>query len=201
VADQTASETPTGNRRIADIIGMGDAPDPVAVQLHATELTAVLIGRSGDSVTAYRSDTGRVEVLSGEMTAEPVTDASLRAAALTQALKATQQHARDAEAQLRRQHQAQLDEIRDEAVSKYNEGGEICRPGLDDFLARHGMEPYNVRREVEFTIRGRLVIDSSSDEYTVESDVRENLCPDTAAIDDIEDDSVDYTVTASSRIA
>ncbi|MEU1811048.1 hypothetical protein [Micromonospora aurantiaca (nom. illeg.)] len=90
----------------------------------------------------------------------------------------------------------QLTEIRSYAIGQYRDA-DLTRDGLDSLLSRFDLNPYEPRHRVRFTISGTfdVIPDVDRDTDDTESDVRDYLRIDTDRVDNVDDDSVDISVT------
>lgn len=126
---------------------------------------------------------------------EAVTDPADQAAAFAEAVEALTICRRvgfDVSAELRRTHAEQLAAIRQYAITRH-EGGEICRGGLENFLATFDMEPYNPRVRVDYTISGHFEVEANDTEFVADN-ARGYLGPDLLGLDDFDSDSSEYAV-------
>jgi hypothetical protein len=70
--------------------------------------------------------------------------------------------------------QAKITAMRAYAIARH-QSGDICRQGLDQFLAEHDLEPYQPRYTAEVTLRAEVSIDAASDADTARQMAAENL--------------------------
>ncbi len=181
-------------------------PDlPLAVTLTSSGADAVLLGRADTASVEVLRD-GRIVREADTMLAVPVTDPTrqaelLRAAlaadvAARQALAETAQQRRTDLDQLRVSQAGTLAGIRDYAIDQYRDD-EISRDVLDTLLARLGLDPYQPRVKVTYTITGSFEVDSDNAD-DVENDVDNYLRPDLDDVTDVVVDSDDYSVSVDS---
>lgn len=102
--------------------------------------------------------------------------------------------ARHSLAQAQRRWSSTLSAMRERIVEKYREGGSICDAGLVEFLDDFGMEPLGT--EVHFTIEGHYRI-RTDDQNHAEYEAENYLSVDTSDIDDVVDDSLQISITAT----
>ena len=91
------------------------------------------------------------------------------------------------------QHAATLDQVRSAAIEKHNDGGEICRDGLNDFLRAFGMAPYEPQVRVHFSIHGSYDADTT-EEFEAQTDAEDHLLVDLANVSSALDDSLSFKV-------
>jgi hypothetical protein len=92
----------------------------------------------------------------------------------------------------RRAHAGRLREIRDYAVAAYRDG-DVCRPGLDRFLQHFELDAYEPQIRVWFTISGSYRVRGGTEE-TAARDGEGYLGVDLSRLDDVIDDTADFTV-------
>jgi hypothetical protein len=181
-------------------------PDlPVTVTLSASGVDAVLLGRAGSATVEVLRE-GRIVGEADTMLAVPVTDPTrqvelLRAAltadvAARQALAETAQQRGTDLNQLRATQARTLAEIRQYAIDQYRDD-ELSREGLNAFLNRFDLDPYQPRVKVTYTITGSFEVDSDNTNE-VENNVEQNLGVDTAYVDGVVEYSDDFDVSVSS---
>ncbi len=127
---------------------------------------------------------------------EPVTGPDAQAAAFAEAVEALticRRVAFEYETEQRQVHIEQLAAIRQYAIARH-EGGEICRSGLENFLATFDMEPYVTQVRVGYVLSGSYLVDGRSVTF-VEDDARCFLRPDLSGLDDVDGDSSVFEVT------
>ncbi|MEV4560637.1 hypothetical protein AB0K51_27080 [Kitasatospora sp. NPDC049285] len=127
--------------------------------------------------------------------ADFVTDHAVQAEQLHGALKLVQETALQKIVEQDRAHEVQLEEIREYAIERHEEGL-ICRGGLDEFLAAFDFAPYSTRVKVEYTISGSYEVDNSSID-AAEDDAQHYLTPDLSELDNVDTDSSSYDVHIS----
>ncbi|PWU52440.1 hypothetical protein DLJ47_18870 [Micromonospora sp. S4605] len=170
--------------------------------------------RENAVVLAQPAETGAVRVLldgharslRADIAAVPVTDPATALELAQQAVawaSAAQYTAADRARALaeeldeqRRRHVRQLAEIRSYAIDRHRDG-DICRDGLDKFLAHFDLDPYDPRHRVVFTISGSFDVtpEDGRDAGDTEYDVREYLRIDTDQVDGVDDDTLTFDVT------
>ena len=173
------------------------APHELAALLPAT------VWIDGCAAVVIRTiDAGMVEVyLADRLTAfgtqvlyvEPLFDAARSQEVLGEAaalLAACRQSAIDTNAELIQAHAAKLDEIRDYAIGRH-EDGDICRDGLDSFLSAFGFLPYLTRVRISYTITGHYDVQNTS-ESAASEDAEKYLRPDLTGLDDVDDYSTSF---------
>ncbi|MGC5054942.1 hypothetical protein ACLQ2S_26255 [Micromonospora sp. DT48] len=166
----------------------------------------VLSPAPGTSMVRVLVDGQVVRSLRADISAVPVTDSATALALTRQAVMwalAEKDSAVDRARGLveqrdedRRRQASQLAEIRSYAIDQYRDA-DITRDGLDGLLSRFDLDPYQPRHRVQFTISGSfdVIPDAGRDTDDTESDVREYLRIDTDRVDNVDDDTVDITVT------
>jgi hypothetical protein len=95
--------------------------------------------------------------------------------------------------QLVTDHAWTLDRIRSAAIEKHQDGGEICREGLNDFLRELGLAEYGPRMRVDFTVRGSYEVDTT-DDYEARVGAEDHLGVDLADIGEANEDSLTHKV-------
>ncbi|WP_371652890.1 MULTISPECIES: hypothetical protein [unclassified Streptomyces] len=165
---------------------------------------AVQIGEA-NAVVLRVADPDLIEVyFAGRITAygtkvleiQPIADPMVREAALRDAVEALsicRQVAIQAHTDQRRSHSQLLEMIRQYAIARC-EDGDICREGLDDFLASFNFMPYETRVRVEYTITGSYEVDPSG-EAAAEEDAVKYLQPDLSGLDDVDSETSTYEVS------
>ncbi|GGJ75907.1 hypothetical protein GCM10010123_02290 [Pilimelia anulata] len=178
-------------------------PRPVALDLHhlATPFAtvrlstpphdAVVLTRRGQSIDVLL-DTGVTRTVQATTSATAIEDAGrqielLRGAASVLSSQAEQY--RQASQRAAGEHVDKLEAIRRYAIGKHRDG-EVCRNGLDAFLAEFDMESYQPRKRVTFTITGSYEVDAG-DARNPEYDGRQSLTVDASAADGYIDGSLD----------
>lgn len=98
-------------------------------------------------------------------------------------------------------YETTLREIRDYAVARYKDG-DICRDGLDAFLKHFELDAYEPMIRVRFTITGSYLVRGTRDltEQMAERDGRDFIRVDLSRVDDVVDDSGDFTVEIDSAV-
>ncbi|QGN48001.1 hypothetical protein GKC29_14875 [Micromonospora sp. WMMC415] len=98
----------------------------------------------------------------------------------------------------RRLHVRRLAEIRSYAIDRHRDG-DICRDGLDKFLAHFDLDPYDPRHRVRFTISGSFDVtpEDGRDAGDTEYDVREYLRIGTDQVDGVDEDTLTFDVTVN----
>ncbi len=180
-------------------------PDlPLAVTLTTSGVDAVLLRRV-DSASVELLRDGRIVREPDTMLAAPVTDPTRQAellraalaveAATRQVLAETAEQRRTELDQLRASNAGTLAEIRDYVIADYR-ADEYSRDVLDAFLARFGLDPYQPRVKVIYTVTGSFEVDSD-DAGEVEDNVEEYLRVDLDDVEDVVVDSDDFSVSVS----
>lgn len=126
----------------------------------------------------------------------PITDPAVRETTLRDAIEALaicRKVAIEKHAEQHRSHELMMDAVRQYAVDRH-EDGDICREGLDDFLANFGLASYETRIRVEYTITGSYEVDPGS-EAAAEEDALKYLQPNLSGLDDVDDDTSTYEVS------
>jgi hypothetical protein len=91
------------------------------------------------------------------------------------------------------QHAEALNQVRAAAIEKHEDGGEVCREGLNAFLRELGLEEYEPRMRVGFTIRGSYEVDTT-DDYEARTAAEDRLDVDLTAIGIADRDSLTHKV-------
>jgi hypothetical protein len=165
------------------VVRIGDL-NGVVLRLADTDLIEVYF--------AGRISTYNTKVLEVQAVADAVArEAALRDA--VEALSICRQVAIQAHADQRQSHTEALEAIRQYAVDRH-EDGDICREGLDGFLAAFGFQPYETRVRVEYTITGSYEVDPGS-EAAAEDDALKYLQPDLSGLDNVDGDTLTYEVS------
>ncbi len=184
------------------------APGQAVTVLHPDypENAVVLSQVDGSGLVRVLVD-GQVRSLRGDVDAMPVTDTAvaldLARQAVAWALTAQQDAVDEAHAlvvqcdELRQRHIGELAEIRAYAIDRHRDG-DICRDGLNAFLTRFGLAPYQPRHRVRFTISGScdVIPDVGVSVGDTGYDVREYLRLDTDQVDGVDEATVTFDVTA-----
>ncbi|MEV0534728.1 hypothetical protein [Kitasatospora sp. NPDC050463] len=167
---------------------------PAAVQI-GDRAGVILREVDADLVELYHA--GQITpVVLQELEFEPVTDPAARAEALHEAVEALaicRRVALEKHAEQHQAHQGQLGAIRQYAVNRH-EDGDICREGLEDFLAAFDFEPYITRVRVDYTISGSYEVEGH-DAAFVEEDAQGYVQPNLSSLDDVVDESSTFEVT------
>jgi hypothetical protein len=208
VNDRFSTDDPTvpdRRWRLADFLPDGSAATSPAVTVTLGGTHLVVLRRAG-TATVEAWQNGEILQLPADTEADPVLDPDRRDELLAAALHglAGQRHhasedAAGAQAERDRQraeHHRVLREIRQYAIDKHR-AQDICRDGLDTFLEHFGMDAYQPRLRVGFTIAGTLELDTD-DGATAEHQVQQYLGLDTGDIDDAVEDSADIRVDVTS---
>ncbi len=201
----TIHDQPTPNpRRLADFVPDGPA---------ATTPAVTLTPSGPDVVVVRRAETGMVEVCQGiqiltlveDTEATPIIDPARRDELVHRALRtlavarhaATQQvvQARGERDRQQDAHAAVLRDIRRYAIDRHLDN-EICREGLDAFLERFGLDPYQPRLRVRFRISGSVEVDTEN-RQEAEYQVQTYLGVDTSNVDNVVEDSDDIQVSVT----
>ncbi|QNA75362.1 hypothetical protein C8250_028850 [Streptomyces sp. So13.3] len=164
------------------------AGDNAAVILRVVDTALVEVYFAG-RITSYGTAVLRIE---------PITDPALREETLRNAVEALticRRVALEAHAEHRQAHAARVEEIRAYAISKH-EDGTICRDGLDGFLSHFGLQPYETRVRVTYTISGSYEVEDSSEEAATE-DAEKYLVPDLTGLDNVDDYSTSFELTVN----
>ncbi|NLT55143.1 MAG: hypothetical protein GXX79_11430 [Actinomycetales bacterium] len=177
-------------------VTVGDcAAGAVLTQRPGTETTEtfVVLARHGNDVEVFGN--GKTTTLPAHTRAVPVTDPAgcdpVLAAALTHLAVALRAE-RDQRTHHQAHHQRVLDDIRGSAVQRHTEG-QICRPGLADFLSAFDLAPYEPRVRVTYAITGSYEVTGTPE--AAEDDARGYLRPDLDGLDDVVDsDTHDVTI-------
>ncbi|GIE90505.1 hypothetical protein [Actinoplanes regularis] len=167
------------------------------VRLDAGTSDAVVIS-GGDAVTEVLLDDGVLSTEPLDRLATVITDPFRQATLLRQAARSLHNQTRAAKAALDRQqreHERQLQQIRDYAIARHRDG-DICRDGLDRFLEHFGMPPYEPLVRVRFTVRGSYLVRGSTAD-AAKSD-GSYLRLDTSNVDDVVEDSEEFHVDIDS---
>nr|WP_152332185.1 hypothetical protein [Micromonospora purpureochromogenes] len=196
-------------RPLAELAG---SPGQAVTILHADRRdNAVVLARSAGTCMVRVLIDGQARSLRADIDAVPVTDpaTALGLAQQTAAWALAARHtavdrASDLVEQLdeqRRRHIHQLAEIRSYAIDRHREG-DICRDGLDKFLAHFDLDPYEPRHRVRFTISGSFDVtpDDGHNAADTEYDVREYLRIDTDQVDGVDEDTLTFDVTADVEV-
>ncbi|MCX4856633.1 hypothetical protein [Streptomyces canus] len=176
------------------------APQDLATHLPAPVYTGERAGvvlRLVDTDLIEFYFAGRITTYSTQvLQIRPITDPAVREATLREAIEALaicRKVAIEKHAEQHRSHELVMDAIRQYAVDRHEEG-DICREGLDDFLANFGLASYVTRVRVEYTITGSYEVDPSS-EAAAEEDALKCLQPDLSGLDDVDGDTSTYEVS------
>ena len=204
VNDEPTTHDPrTGPRRLTEF-----APDGPAAATPAVTLSG-----GPDVVVLRRAETAMVEVCQGhqiltlvdDAEATPITDPAHRDDLIRRALRtvavqryaATQQvlQARGERDRQQDAHAAVLRDIRCYAIDRHLDN-EICREGLDTFLERFNLDPYQPRLRVRFRIIGSIEVDTE-DRSAAEHQVDNYLGLDLSSVDNAVDDSEEIQVSVT----
>jgi len=150
-----------------------------AVILGYTTDGDVELCRSDGIITAYPASASLVQLI------DPVR----QKAALAAAVKALETERRKVTAR----HAETLQQVRLAAIEKHEDGGEICRDGLNAFLCEIGQAEYEPQVRVDFTIRGSYEVDTT-DTYEARRGAEDNLGVELAGISDASEDSLTHEV-------
>jgi hypothetical protein len=167
---------------------------PAAVQIDSR--AGVILRQIGDTEVELYHGAHIICAYVATLDFEPVTEPAAQAAAFAEAVEALTICRRvgfEASAELRQTHAEQLAAIRQYAITRH-EGGEICRGGLESFLATFDMEPYAPRVRVDYAISGSYEVQHRDTSF-VETDACGYLRPDLTELDDVDHDSSTYEVT------
>lgn len=173
-------------------------PQDLAALLPATvwinETPAVLLRPLADIELIELYVDGRITALSPDvLNVRPLTEPDRSCELLCQAaalLATWRQSVVDQSGELTTGHAAKLTGIRNHAVGLHQDG-DICRLGLDRFLAQFDLRPYCNRARVSYTICGRYDVDQTND-YDASIEARRFLHPDLGGIGHIEDQSTRF---------
>ncbi|MGI5213309.1 hypothetical protein [Plantactinospora sp. CA-290183] len=167
---------------------------------------AVVLRQAEGTGTVQVLINGQDRSLRADIRAVPVTDpaTALRLAQQAVAWALTAERAAadrvsglvEQDEEQQRRHTRELAEIRSYAIDRHRDG-DICREGLDKFLARFDLDPYQPLHRVQFTITGSFYVkpnDDASTGYT-KDDVREYLGLDTDQVDNVDLDTLAFDVT------
>jgi hypothetical protein len=178
------------------------APQDLAALLPAP----VMIGDNAGVILRV-SDVDRVEVyFAGHITVygtsvlefEPISDPKHCAETLrtaVEALSICRRVSLEAHAEQRQAHASKLDEIRDYAIERH-QAGDICREGLDNFLADFGLAPFQPRVRVTYTITGSYEVEDGS-ECAATDDAEKYLVPDLSSLDSVDEYTTSFELTVS----
>ena len=179
----------------------GEPGLPVAVTLAVSGVDAVLLGRVGTATVEVLRE-GRIAREADTMLAVPVTDPArqvelLRAAlvadvAARQGLAETAAQRGSELNQVRASQASTLDAVRDYAIEQYRDS-EFSRDVLNALLDRLGVDAYQPRVKVTYTITGSFEVDTDDPE-DVESNVEQNLRVDSDDVDGVVEYSDDFSV-------
>ncbi|MEU6351056.1 hypothetical protein ABZ896_17235 [Streptomyces sp. NPDC047072] len=140
---------------------------------------------------------GRISLVSTHvLEITPVVDCAKQLDAVRTAVEALvicRRVALEAHTEQEQRHHANLDAIRQYAIERH-QNGDICSDGLDAFLEEFGMKPYVERVRVRYTITGSYEV-APGDEDAVRNDAEQYLGPNLSGLDDVDDYSVDFTLT------
>jgi hypothetical protein len=186
---------------------LATSPGEAVTILHADrrDNAVVLAQQTGTDTVRVLID-GQVHDVAADIAAVPVTDPSTALAlaqqtvgwvltALHTAVDRARALAEQADEQQWR-HVRQLAEIRSYAIDRHRDG-DICRDGLDTFLAHFDLDPYQPRHRVQFTVSGSFEVtpeDGRDTGYTA-YDVRDYLRVDTGQVDGVDEGTVAFDVT------
>lgn len=188
------------------LAALAGAPGQAVIILHADRRdTAVVLTQPTETGTVHVLIDGHTRSVNADIPAVPVTDSTTALALAQQAAQwalAARQDAIDRARAMaerlddqRQRHVIEVAEIRAYAIDRHRDG-DICRDGLDKFLAHFDLDPYEPRHRVRFTISGGFDVtpdNGRSAEYT-ENDVREYLRLDTDRVDGVDEDSITIDV-------
>jgi hypothetical protein len=181
-------------------------PDlPVTVTLADSGVDAVILRAAGTAsveLVRDRQIVQEAETILAAPVADPARQVELLRRALAVDVGARQEAALAAErrrtelANLRNGQAQTLAEIRDYAIDRYRKD-DLTRDGLDTFLRRFDLDPYEPRVKVTYRITGSFEVDSD-DRDQVENDVDQNLRVDLDQIDDVVEYSDDVNISVTS---
>ncbi|ROO52759.1 hypothetical protein EDC02_7700 [Micromonospora sp. Llam0] len=188
------------------LAALAGAPGQAVIVLHADRRdNAVVLAQPAEAGTVHVLIDGQARSVSADIPAVPVTDSSTALALARQAVEwalAARHSAVDRARGLaerldeqRQRHVGQVAEIRAYAIDRHRDG-DICRDGLDKFLDHFGLDPYEPRHRVQFTISGSFAVtpENGRDTDGTGYDVREYLRLDTDQVDGVDEDSVTFDV-------
>ena len=163
-----------------------------------SETGAVVTDFVSDAVILRYTDDGDVEVCrsGGTMATQPASAMGVRQhdpARREHALRAAVTTLDTERRHLARDHAETLGRIRAAAIEKHEDGGEICRDGLNAFLREFGLDEYEPRMRVSYTICGSYEVDTT-DDYEARAGAEDHLGVDLAYISDADADSLTHTV-------
>ncbi|MFI5882063.1 hypothetical protein [Streptomyces sp. NPDC051554] len=176
------------------------APQDLATHLPAPVYTGEQVGvilRLVDTDLVEFYFAGRISTHSTQvLQVRPITDPAVRETTLREAIEALaicRKVAIEKHAEQHRSHGLMLDAIRQYAIDRH-EDGDICREGLDDFLAKFSLAAYETRVRVAYTITGSYEVHPSSED-AAEDDALQYLQPDLSGLDDVDGDTSTYEVS------
>lgn len=167
---------------------------PAVVQIG--ERAGVILRQTGPTEVELYHLAQIVRVDTAALDFEPIAGPDAQAAAFAEAVEALticRRVAFEYETEQRQVHIEQLAAIRQYAIARH-EGGEICRSGLENFLATFDMEPYVTRVRVGYTISGTYLVNRRGATFA-EEDAHGYLRPDLSELDDVESDSSVWEAT------
>jgi hypothetical protein len=96
-------------------------------------------------------------------------------------------------------HDKQLRQIRDYAIARYKDD-DICRDGLDAFLKQFELDVYEPTIRVRYTITGSYLVRGprAGTEELAERDARGYIRVDLSQVDDVVDDTSEFTLDVDS---
>jgi hypothetical protein len=168
---------------------------------------AVVLGQRDNAAGVRVLINGQLRTVSGDVTAEPISDPGTGQALAQRALawllmrhRTIEDQVRDQTAQLaeqRRSFDSHLAQIRSYTIDRCR-AGDLDRDVLNDFLTRFDLDPYRPRQRVRFTITGEFEVtpDPERDASDTASDVRDYLRINTDHVDNVDEDTIDISVDA-----
>ncbi|MFF5230244.1 hypothetical protein [Dactylosporangium sp. NPDC000521] len=191
--DTPADDQPEPQRTLGDVLAdAGTAAFP-AVRLTGSGAEGIVMGRTTMTAEIAFAGITRTETL--DQPAVAVTDPARQAGLLRSALGAIAERSRLDQHRLgheRREHGRVLAEIRAYAIERHR-GDDICRDGLDKFLAEFNLAPYEPTFRVRFTITGSYLVRGDSERDIIRDGSYAGI--DLSRVDDVVEDSEDFDVT------
>lgn len=198
VAASPAEPVDTGSATstIADVL-VADPHPLAAVRLDSTGGDGIVLSNEhGVAVVLHAS--GDLSRLPLERAATAITDPQQVIGLLRHGLRYSREQIRSEQQRCTGQrlaHAERLREIRDYAVARYKDD-DICREGLDAFLTHFDLDAYEPTIRVRYTITGSYLVRGSSaaTEELAERDGRDFIGVDLSRVDDVVDDTGEFTV-------
>jgi hypothetical protein len=195
---------PSGRRRLVDFAPAGPAADTPAVTL-APSGPDVVVLRHTDNDTVEVCQGQRILTLVDHAEATPITDPARRHELVYRALRmlAALQHAAALQVEQARgerdrnqsEHERVLRAIRRYAIDRHLDN-EFCRQGLDTFLERFNLDPYQPRLRVQVRITATIEVDTD-DRSAAEYQVVHFLGLDLSDVDNAVEDSAEVQVSVT----